>query len=155
MSNKLKIGDTIPFFTLKDQNGNDFSIQNLIGEKNMVIYFYPKDETKICTAQACSFRDAYQDFTDLGCEVIGISSDSDKSHQAFAKHHHLPFILLSDEKKSVRKAFGVENDMIFIPGRTTYIINKEGKIIHIFNDQFSAGKHIKEALLALNKNLQA
>jgi len=146
---KLKKGDKIPSFSLTDQNGNLFNIDYVLGKKSLVVYFYPKNETKVCTAQACSFRDAYQDFQDLGCEVIGISSDDVKSHISFAENHHLPFVLLSDGNKKVRKLFGVANDMLIIPGRTTYVINKEGVIIHIFSDQLSAGKHIKEALQAL------
>ena len=146
---KLKKGDKAPSFTLTDQHGNLFNINDVLGKKSLVIYFYPRNETKVCTAQACSFRDAYQDFLDLGCEVIGISSDDVKSHVSFAKHHSLPFVLLSDGDKEVRKLFGVSNDMLVIPGRTTYVINKEGVIIHVFSDQLSAGKHIKESLQAL------
>jgi peroxiredoxin Q/BCP len=126
-----------------------FNIDTIIGKKNLVIYFYPRNETKVCTAQACSFRDAYQDFQDFDCEVIGISADDVKSHVSFAENHSLPFILLSDGDKKIRKLFGVSNDLFVIPGRTTYVINKEGVIIHIFSDQLSAGKHIKESLLAL------
>lgn len=148
---KLKTGDKIPSFTLTDQNGNLFNIDTIKGKKNMVIYFYPKNETKICTVQACSFRDAYQDFQELGCEVIGISSDNVKSHISFTENHSLPFTLLSDGNKKVRKLFGVSNDLFVIPGRVTYVINKEGFIIHVFNDQLSASKHIKEALKALKK----
>ena len=146
---KLKKGDKIPNFTLTDQHGNLFNIDTIIGKKNLVIYFYPRNETKVCTAQACSFRDAYQDFQDFDCEVIGISADDVKSHVSFAENHSLPFILLSDGDKKIRKLFGVSNDLFVIPGRTTYVINKEGVIIHIFSDQLSAGKHIKESLLAL------
>lgn len=146
---KLKKGDKVPSFSLTDQNGTPFNSDTVLGKSNLVIYFYPKNETKICTAQACSFRDAYQDFQDLGCEVIGISSDDAKSHESFAKNHKLPFVLLSDGDKKVRKLFGVANSMLLIPGRTTYVINKEGVIVHIFSDQLSAGKHIKEALKAL------
>jgi peroxiredoxin Q/BCP len=148
---KLNTGDKIPSFTLTDQNGNLFNIDTIKGKKNMVIYFYPKNETKICTVQACSFRDAYQDFQELGCEVIGISSDNVKSHISFTENHSLPFTLLSDGNKKVRKLFGVSNDLFVIPGRVTYVINKEGVIIHVFNDQLSASKHIKEALKALKK----
>jgi len=146
---KLKKGDKVPSFTLTDQHGNPFDIDAVLGKKKLIIYFYPRNETKVCTAQACSFRDAYQDFQDLGCEVIGISSDDVESHVSFAENHRLPFVLLSDGNKKVRKLFGVANDLLVIPGRTTYVINKEGVIIHIFSDQLSAGKHIKEALKAL------
>lgn len=146
----LQPGDKIPHFKLLDQEGHEFDSENIIGVKKCVIYFYPKDETKVCTAQACSFRDNYEDFMSLGAEVIGISSDNQKSHEEFAKRHHLPFTLLSDEKKEVRKAFGVPNDLFgLIPGRYTYIINKEGVILQIFNSAFNAEKHIEEALKTL------
>ena len=146
---KLKKGDKIPSFTLTNQHGDLFNIDTIIGKKNLVIYFYPRNETKVCTAQACSFRDAYQDFQDFDCEVIGISADNVKSHISFTENHSLPFILLSDGDKKIRKLFGVSNDLLIIPGRTTYVVNKKGIIIHVFNYQLSAGKHIKESLLAL------
>ena len=152
MNKRLKIGDIIPKFSLKDQYGNDFKIEELIGKQRLVIYFYPKDETTVCTAQACSFRDSYQDFKDLGCEVIGISSDDEKSHKSFAQNHRLPFVLLSDTKKEVRKLFGVPRDAFgLISGRYTYVIDKKGKIIHIFNAAFSAHKHIEEAIRVLKE----
>lgn len=147
---RLQVGDRVASFTLKNQSGKDFSIDELLGNKNLVIYFYPKDETKVCTAQACGFRDAYEEFKDLDCEVIGISSDNEKSHQKFIANHKLPFILLSDAEKSVRKLFGVPKDLFgLLPGRYTYITDKEGVIIKIFNSAFSAGGHIEEALKAL------
>lgn len=145
-------GDQLPSFRLKDQNNQLFSIDSIIGKKNIVIYFYPKDETKVCTAEACSFRDNYEQFQNLGCEVIGISSDNVESHKKFSENHNLPFILLSDEQNEVRKLFGVPNDLLgLIPGRYTYVIDKRGEIIHIFNSAFNADKHIEEALKALKK----
>lgn len=150
----LKSGDKIPHFNLLDQNGNEFDSKDVIGVKNCVIYFYPKDETKVCTAQACSFRDNYEDFLNLGAEVIGISSDDQKSHEEFAKRHNLPFTLLSDENKDVRKAFGVPNDLLgLIPGRYTYIINKSGVILEVFNSAFNAEKHVEEALKTLKSEV--
>ena len=149
-STKLKVGDNLPSFSLKDQNGETFSIDKLIGNQSIIIYFYPKDETSVCTAQACLFRDNYQDFKDVGCEVIGISTDGEKSHKNFSVHHNLPFILLSDPQKEVRKLFDVPKDIFgLLPGRYTYVINKEGKIILIFNSAFSANKHIEAAKKAL------
>lgn len=148
----LTQGDQVPSFILKDQKGNNFNIDELIGEKNLVIYFYTKDETSVCTAQASSFRDNYQDFTDLGAEVIGISSDSEDSHQKFAANHNLPFILLSDNKQTVRNTFGVPTDMLgLLPGRYTYVVNKKGEIILVFNSALNAQKHIDAALEALKK----
>ena len=147
----LKVGDKIPAFSLPDQDGKKFNINNLVSKKALVIYFYPKDETAGCTKQACAFRDSYQDFKDAGAEVIGISSDSEESHGSFADHHHLPFILLSDKDNIVRNLFGVPTDLLgLIPGRVTYIINKQGIISYIFNSQLRIDKHISESLRILN-----
>ncbi len=148
---ELKVGDTIPNFTAKDTNGSDFNIATIVGHKPLVIYFYPKDNTPGCTAQACSFRDQYEDFKDLGAEVIGISSDSVSSHQQFTRQFKLPFILLSDSDKKIRKLFGVPTGMFgLIPGRVTYVTDKNGVIQMIF-DSMLATKHIPKALEAIKK----
>jgi len=147
----LKVGDTIPNFSSKDTNGNLFESKNLVGQKPVVIYFYPKDNTPGCTAQACSFRDQYQDFQDLGAEVIGISSDSEASHQKFSKQYKLPFILLSDNDKKIRNLFGVPAGLFgLIPGRVTYVADKQGIIKMIF-DSVLATKHIPKALEAIKR----
>jgi peroxiredoxin Q/BCP len=141
----LKVGDKIPSFTSIDSKGNSFDIFEYIG-KPLVIYFYPKDDTPGCTIQACTFRDKYEDFKALGAEVIGISSDSIKSHQKFASRYKLPFILLSDFDKKIRTQFGVPNDFLgLIPGRATYVIDKKGVVQLIF-DSTSAKIHIEKAL---------
>lgn len=141
----LIIGDKIPSFTSIDSKGNSFDIKVYIG-KPLVIYFYPKDDTPGCTIQACTFRDKYEDFKALGAEVIGISSDSLKSHQKFASRYKLPFILLSDFDKKIRIQFGVPNDFLgLIPGRATYVIDKKGVVQLIF-DSTSAKIHIEKAL---------
>ena len=141
----LKIGDKIPSFTSIDSKGNSFNVKEYIG-KPLVIYFYPKDDTPGCTIQACTFRDKYEDFKALGAEVIGISSDSLKSHQKFASRYKLPFILLSDFDKKIRIQFGVPNDFLgLIPGRATYVIDKKGVVQLIF-DSTSAKIHIEKAL---------
>jgi thioredoxin-dependent peroxiredoxin len=143
----LNIGDNIPDFTLIDQNGKLFAIKNVLSKKLMVLYFYPKDETAGCTKQACAFRDHYQDFVDAGAEVIGISSDTAESHGSFADHHSLPFVLLSDKNGELRKQFGVPTDLFgIIPGRVTYIVDKQGVIQYVFNSQLRIEKHITEAL---------
>ena len=148
---ELKVGDTIPRFTAKDTNGNDFDSANSAGQKPLVIYFYPKDNTPGCTAQACSFRDQYEDFKDLGAEVSGISSDSVASHQKFSKQFKLPFILLSDSDKKIRKLFGVPAGMFgLLPGRVTYVTDKNGVIQMIF-DSVLATKHISKALETIKK----
>ena len=141
----LKIGDKIPSFTSIDSKGDSFDIIEYIG-RPLVIYFYPKDDTPGCTIQACTFRDNYEDFKALGAEVIGISSDSLKSHQKFASRYKLPFILLSDFDKKIRTQFGVPNDFLgLIPGRATYVIDKKGVVQLIF-DSASAKIHIEKAL---------
>ena len=146
---KVNIGDMAPDFELKDKDGNLVKLSDFRGEKSVVVYFYPKDETPGCTAQACSFRDSYQDFTDAGAEVIGISSDGSSSHSGFAENHRLPFILLSDLSGKVRKAYGAYDLLGLIPGRVTFVIDKQGKIIHKFDSQLSPTKHIEESLNAI------
>jgi peroxiredoxin Q/BCP len=148
---ELKVGDKVPNFTAIDTNGATFDSQNTIGKKPVVLYFYPKDNTPGCTAQACSFRDQYEDFIDLGAEVIGVSSDSVAAHQKFTKQYKLPFILLSDSNKKIRNLFGVPSGMFgLLPGRVTYVIDKEGIIVMVF-DSMLATKHISKALAAIKK----
>lgn len=148
---KVKVGDTAPEFELKDKDGNLVKLSDFRGKQSVVVYFYPKDETPGCTAQACSFRDSYEDFKEVGAEVIGISSDGTGSHSGFAEHHRLPFVLLSDPIGKARKAYGAYDLFGMIPGRVTYVIDKEGKVIHTFDSQLSPTKHIRESLEALRK----
>ncbi len=148
----LKVGDQLPDFKLKDQNGNLFSSARLKGKKPMVIYFYPKDNTPGCTKEACGFRDNYEDFTELGAEVIGISSNTEKSHRRFADKYQLPFILLADTDKKVRRLFRVENNLLLVPGRETYVVDTTGKIRMVFNSM-NATEHMGRAFKALkNEN---
>ncbi len=147
----LQIGDKIPNFTTKDNNGNDFYSESIIGIKPVVIYFYPKDNTPGCTAQACSFRDQYEDFKDLGAEVIGISSDSIASHEKFIQKYKLPFILLSDSDKKIRNLFGVKANLFgLLPGRVTYVADKNG-IVQLVFDSMMASNHIPKALEIITK----
>ena len=148
----LKIGDKVPSFTLKDQGSNAFNIDTLIGKKALVIFFYPKDFTPGCIKEVCSFRDQYEDFTDLGAEVIGISGDGEDSHDKFVKKYNLPFVLLSDSNKKIRNLFGVKSSLLgLLPGRVTYVVNKNGIIQLIFENQFGAEKHIEESLAILKE----
>lgn len=147
---QLKVGDKVPAFQLQDQNGQTFLLEEELGKGPLVIYFYPKDETPGCTKEACSFRDSFTAFSDLGAKVIGISSDDVASHKQFADKYRLPFTLLADEGGQVRKLFGVPKSL-GMTGRVTYVINKEGKVIHIFNSQLQATKHVTEALEAIKK----
>ena len=147
----IQIGDKLPHFTAVKQDGTAFD-SNSIQNKPVVIYFYPKDNTPGCTTQACSFRDAYQDFQDLGAEVIGVSGDSVSSHQNFQQKHKLPFVLLSDSDRKLRKLFGVPTALFgLIPGRVTYVFNAFGKAIYIF-DNMSAKNHIIKALDSIKKS---
>lgn len=147
----LQLGDKIPNFSAKDSNGNDFDSDSIIGKKPVVIYFYPKDNTPGCTAQACSFRDQYEDFKDLGAEVIGISSDSIDSHEKFIQKYKLPFILLSDSDKKIRNLFGVKANLFgLLPGRVTYVADRNG-IIQLVFDSMMASSHIPKALAMIEK----
>lgn len=142
----MKVGDKAPDFTLLSQTGENVTLSKLIGKKTIVLYFYPKDESKGCTRQACEFRDKYEVFTDLGAEVIGVSSDDVKSHKSFAEKNLLPFTLLSDTENKVRELYGVKSTFGIIPGRVTYVIDKKGIIRRIFSSQFNFKKHIEESL---------
>ncbi len=147
----IKVGDKIPNFSAKDSEGHDFDISTIIGKKPVVIYFYPKDNTPGCTAQACSFRDQYQDFKDLGAEVIGISGDSVTSHEKFSQRYKLPFILLSDSGNKIRNLFGVKANLFgLLPGRVTYVADQNG-IVKLVFDSMMATNHIPKALQMINK----
>jgi peroxiredoxin Q/BCP len=149
--NSVEIGSRIPSFVLKDQNGQAFDIAGVLGKKNLVIYFYPKDDTPGCTREACSFRDQFERFTAADALVIGISADDVRSHRAFADKYRLTYTLLSDSADSVRKMFGVFTGVMgFLAGRTTFVVNKEGIVVHIFNSHLQAEKHIDESLKALH-----
>lgn len=147
----LKPGDTAPDFTLPDQHGAPVSLGAFKGKRAVVLYFYPKDETRGCTAEACKFRDDFEVFRDAGAEVIGVSSDSVGTHAAFAVHHRLPFTLLSDEDGAVRRRYGVERQMLLVPGRTTFVIDRLGVIRHVFSQLFDATKHVDEALRVVKR----
>jgi peroxiredoxin Q/BCP len=143
----IQIGDNCPDFQLPDASGKMINMTDFIGKKKMVIYFYPKDDTPGCTKEACSFRDSYEDFKGFDCEVIGISSDTEEKHSFFASKHKLPFILLADTDKKVRKLFGVPGNLFgLIPGRVTYIIGLDGKVKGIYNSQTNPLGHIEKAL---------
>jgi peroxiredoxin Q/BCP len=149
---EIKVGNSIPKFTLPDQNGNLFDISSVLGKKNLVIYFYPKDDSPGCTAQACSFRDQFDVFTEADALIIGISGQSVESHKEFAEKHRLSFTLLSDEGDKIRKQFGVPTNLLgLLPGRVTYIADKTGKVIFIFNSQTKVTEHVDEALRILKE----
>ncbi len=146
MARGIEVGDNAPDFTLPAQNGEPVRLHDRLGERVVVLYFYPKDETRGCTAEACAFRDSHEVFTDAGAEVIGVSSDSVDRHAAFADHHKLPFTLLSDKGGQVRKAYGVPAVLGFVPGRVTYVIDRAGTVRHVFNSMTNIDGHVKDAL---------
>ncbi|MES2812710.1 MAG: peroxiredoxin [Bacteroidota bacterium] len=146
MQEGLKVGDALPAFGAKDQNGNDFYIESVLGKKVLVVYFYPKDDTPGCTKQACFLRDQYEEFKAIGAEVIGISGDSVPAHKKFASKYDLPFILLSDGDKSLRKLFGVKSNVFgLLPGRVTYVVDKKGIIQMVFDDM-NATNHLEKTV---------
>ncbi|MED6189680.1 hypothetical protein PIB30_098417 [Stylosanthes scabra] len=146
---KVSKGSKPPPFTLKDQDGKTVTLSKFKG-KPVVVYFYPADETPGCTKQACAFRDSYEKFKKAGAEVVGISGDDPSSHKAFAKKYRLPFTLLSDEGNRVRKEWGVPGDFFgALPGRETYVLDKNGVVQLVYNNQFQPEKHIDETLKLL------
>ena len=144
----VQVGDQAPDFALPDRTGKTVRLSELRG-KPVVLYFYPKDDTPGCTKESCTFRDQYQDFQDAGAEVIGVSSDSPESHEKFATKYRLPFTLLSDRGGAVRKQYGVPSTLGVLPGRVTYVIDRQGTVRHAFNSQLQAAQHVEEALKAL------
>ncbi len=140
-----------PDFSLKNQDGKVVKLSDFKGKKNVVVYFYPKDNTPICTKESCSFRDAFEVFQKMGAEVIGVSGDSVESHKKFIAEHKLPFTLLSDDKGELRKAWGVPKTAGMMPGRVTYVIDKDGVCKHVFSSALDSQKHVDEAKAVLLK----
>ena len=145
--NKIQIGDIIPSFSLKDQNGIDFDISSLLGRKKLVIFFYPQDGSLNCTREACYFRDLSDVFDEADAVVIGISSQSVESHKEFAEKNRLKYTLLSDNENIVRKLFGVPGRVFgLVHGRVTYVVDRSGKVVYIFDSQTETQRHADEAL---------
>ena len=141
----VQAGTESPDVTLQLQDGRSIRLADYRGDRAVVLFFYPKDNTPVCTAEACSFRDAYADFADLDAEVIGISGDTAASHQKFAEKHSVPFPLAADADGLLRRAFGVPKTLGLLPGRTTYVIDEQGQVRLVFSAAFSAEKHVAEA----------
>jgi thioredoxin-dependent peroxiredoxin len=147
----VEVGDAAPDFTLPSQSGEQVRLSDVWKRGPVVLYFYPKDETPGCTAEACTFRDSYEAFTEAGAEVVGVSSDSVTSHESFAARHRLPFVLLADEGGRVRKQYGVRPTLGILPGRVTYVIDGKGVVRHVFSSQTGVQRHVHEALDALDE----
>ncbi len=140
----MKIGDQAPDFTLPTDKGESFHLAAQRGQP-VVLYFYPKDDTPGCTAEACAFRDQYADFLEFGAVVVGVSSDSEASHQKFSQKHRLPFPLLADTSGQLRKTYEVPRALLgLLPGRVTFVINADGKIAYIFNSMSGATDHVSK-----------
>ena len=147
----VKVGNSVPVFSLTDQNGKPFAINDYVGKKILVIYFYPKDESSVCTKEACAFRDNYTQFTDKGALVIGINGGTVESHHSFAANHQLPFVLLSDPGNKVLKQFGVKGGAFGLTGRQTYVIDLTGKVVFSYNSMMQGKKHEEDALAYIGK----
>ena len=145
----ISVGDPAPDVTLSLHDGRSVRLADYRGTRAVVLFFYPKDDTPICTAEACAFRDAYEEFTSAGAEVVGVSSDSAESHAAFARRHRLPFPIVSDRDGAVRRLYGVPRTLGFLPGRVTYVIDREGIVRLVFNSALSSTGHVRRALDAL------
>ena len=154
MARGIQVGDKAPDFTLPSQSGDEVRLFDRLGERVVVLYFYPKDNTSGCTAEACAFRDSYETFTDADAEVIGVSSDSADKHAAFAGKHNLPFTLVADKGGRVRQSYGVPSVLGVIPGRVTYVIDRTGTVRHVFSSMTNIGQHVNDAL-EMVRQLQA
>jgi thioredoxin-dependent peroxiredoxin len=148
---ELRKGDTIPFFQLPDQDGHWFKSSDHIGKNTLVIFFYPKDESMVCTKEACGFRDHYAELSRLGAVVVGINSGSVESHKKFQAKDQLPYSLLSDSAGQVLRLFGVPKQL-FMTGRMTYIADRTGKIVFSYNSAMNGTKHSQEVLAYLERN---
>ena len=140
----LNVGDAVPNFSLKDQNGKTFNMKDEIGKHVYVIYFYPKDESMVCTKEACAFRDSFNDYTKAGAQVIGINGGTVESHKKFEEHYKLPFVLLSDPDNLVNKSFGVKKVM-FMSGRQTFVVDLKGRIAFSYTSMMEGTEHSKQA----------
>jgi thioredoxin-dependent peroxiredoxin len=142
----VSVGELAPDFAVNTHSGGAIRLRDFHGQKVVVLFFYPKDGTAVCTREACAFRDAYEQFLDAGAVVIGVSSDSAASHTTFATQHNLPFHLISDDAGSLRRLYGVPKTLGLLPGRVTYVIDRDGIVRLVFNAPLAASRHVREAL---------
>jgi peroxiredoxin Q/BCP len=150
MANKIKAGDRAPDFEGPTGDGGSLRLKDFIGKKNIVLYFYPKDDTPGCTKEACSFRDNLETVRSMDAEIVGVSLDSVESHKKFSAKYHLPFPLVSDREKRIAKAYGVLKDTGIFTNRVTFIIDKSGKIAKIF-PKVDVTQHSAEVIAALKE----
>jgi len=148
MADKVDVGDKAPDFEGPTSDGSRLGLKDFVGKKNVVLYFYPKDDTPGCTKEACSFRDNLKSVREIGAEVIGVSLDSVESHKKFADKYNLPFPLISDKEKRIATAYGVLKDTGTSASRVTFIIDKSGRIAKVF-PKVDVTKHTEEVVGAL------
>jgi peroxiredoxin Q/BCP len=150
----VRVGDRAPDFSLLSQQGTPVRLSDRIGKRVLVLYFYPKDNSPGCTAEACAFADRYETFAAAGADVIGVSSDPVDSHAGFAARHNLPFTLLSDPGGGVRRQYGVTTVLGLVPGRVTYVIDRQGVVRMVYSSLTRIGRHVDGAV-ALVRQLQS
>jgi peroxiredoxin Q/BCP len=144
-------GDRAPDAELTLHTDETIALADLWRDRVVILFFYPKDGSLVCTKEACAFRDAYEEFLDAGATVVGVSGDSADSHRAFAEQHRLPFLLATDADGALRRAFRVPKTMGILPGRVTYVIDRQGVVRRVFSAQFAADRHVREALDSLGQ----
>jgi peroxiredoxin Q/BCP len=145
---KVKVGDPAPDFEGPTSDGSKLGLKDFFGKKNVVLYFYPKDDTPGCTKEACSFRDNLQSVRKMETEIVGVSLDSVESHKKFTSKYKLPFPLISDKEKRIAQAYGVLKDTGTSTNRVTFIIDKTGKVANVF-PKVDVTKHTEEVVAAL------
>jgi peroxiredoxin Q/BCP len=145
----LRVGDKAPQFSAQADDGSHIDLLGALREGNVVLYFYPKDETTGCTAEACSFRDNWSEVRAEKAVVLGVSSDSVESHASFKKHHDLPFMLVSDRDKRIKESYGIQGRLM--PARVTFVIDQSGVIRHVYDSNLAPTQHVREALAALRR----
>lgn len=150
---QLRVGDPAPRFVATTADHSTIRLADYLGQQGVVLFFYPRNGTPVCTQQACAFRDSYAQFVDAGFEVLGVSSGSPESHRGFAERHRLPFPLISDPAGELRALYGVPNLLGLVPRRTTYVIGPEGEIRMIFSALFASHEHVRRALAAIAPSL--
>lgn len=151
MDKLIRVGDAAPDFALEAPDGRTIRLSDYRGKKNVVLFFYPKDDTRGCTVEACTFRDSHSAFIEAGAEVIGISADDGDSHRRFADRHGLPMLLLSDPAGEVRARYGVRTALGIFPGRVTFLIDRQGIVRHVTDSQLRFRSHVHESLAHLRE----
>lgn len=144
-------GDRVPDFTLDDHLGRPWRLADALARGPLVLFFYPKDDTPVCTVEVCAFRDQHEVFLRRGAQVVGVSSDGVASHRSFAGRHELPYTLLADPGGRVRALLGVKKTLGFFDGRVTFVIDRDGRVAHVHSSAMNAKSHVSEALAALER----